>query len=318
MIPSMELRKQAIASIQTKHFHCQGGTVYAALVAKEWRPSLIRLIVALQTISDYLDNLCDRSTSMDGAHFHQLHQAMLDAVDPKRSIQDYYALGTEREDGGYLTTLVESCRQMIALLPSYELVQEQVTQQVNNYVHLQVYKHVERSQREALLLKWWQRYQPIYPQLYWQEFAAATGSTLGMFALFAKATNPSLATREVEELCNAYFPAITGLHILLDYLIDQEEDRKGGDLNFVHYYANPREIIERLRLFVQEAKKKAKQIHPFHRLIVDGLLAIYLSDRKVAGQKEVAQVARQLLSEAGWRTRYFAWQGKLIRQLTHS
>src|SRR5699024_9799328 len=61
-IPNEELRKQALASIESKRFHCQGGGVYALLANFHWQKA-VRFIVAYQTISDYLDNLCDRSTS---------------------------------------------------------------------------------------------------------------------------------------------------------------------------------------------------------------------------------------------------------------
>ncbi|MBJ8193199.1 DUF2600 family protein, partial [Bacillus cereus] len=70
------------------------------------RQTLIPLIVAYQTISDYLDNLCDRSTSMDPDDFRLLHQAMLDAVNPTARPVNYYELRREQEDGGYLTGLV--------------------------------------------------------------------------------------------------------------------------------------------------------------------------------------------------------------------
>src|SRR5690625_806169 len=60
-IPDDELRAQALASIAAKRFHCQGGAVYA-LLAGERGWETIRFIVAYQTIRDYLDNLCDRST----------------------------------------------------------------------------------------------------------------------------------------------------------------------------------------------------------------------------------------------------------------
>ena len=63
-IPSPELRRQALASIADKTFHCEGGGIYS-LLAGERRGEAVRFIVAYQTISDYLDNLCDRSTSLD-------------------------------------------------------------------------------------------------------------------------------------------------------------------------------------------------------------------------------------------------------------
>ena len=67
-IPNPELRKQALASIEHKTFHCEGGAIMA-LMANEHYHEAIRFIVAYQTISDYLDNLCDRSTSQDPADF---------------------------------------------------------------------------------------------------------------------------------------------------------------------------------------------------------------------------------------------------------
>ena len=48
---------------------------------------------------------------------------------------------------------------------------------------------------------------------------------------------------DAEQIRNGYFPYIQGLHILLDYLIDQEEDKVGGDLNFCFYYENEKHFF---------------------------------------------------------------------------
>ena len=110
-IPNEELRTQALASLRDKQFHCEGGTVYA-LADMSNRHILIPLIVSYQTISDYLDNLCDRSTSMDPADFRLLHQSMLDAVDPEATPVNYYALREDQDDGGYLRNLVTTCQEL--------------------------------------------------------------------------------------------------------------------------------------------------------------------------------------------------------------
>lgn len=78
-IPDPELRKQALSSIEHKSFHCEGGAILA-LAANERYKEAIRFIVAYQTISDYLDNLCDRSTSLDPCDFAALHDSMTDAL----------------------------------------------------------------------------------------------------------------------------------------------------------------------------------------------------------------------------------------------
>lgn len=59
MIENEELRTQALASISSKTFHCEGGGILSLLAGEE-KETCIEFIVAYQTISDYLDNLCDR------------------------------------------------------------------------------------------------------------------------------------------------------------------------------------------------------------------------------------------------------------------
>jgi len=306
-IPDAELRKQALDSMNAKQFHCEGGGVYAA-ANLEQRHVLIPLIVALQTISDYLDNLCDRSTSLDARDFRLLHQSMIDAVTPEAQPRNYYALREEQEDGGYLQALVSQCQTSIALLPSYGKVRRHVVELVQLYADLQVYKHIAHSRREEELLEWWGKHSARYPQLQWNEFAAATGSTLGMFMLFLAATDPRLETEQAESIRDRYFPSICGLHILLDYLIDQAEDREGGDLNFCSYYADERTLNDRMRLMVQAARKAADELPfgHFHRMIVEGLVALYLSDPKVRKQRDVRQTAKLLMKGSPW-TRVFFW-----------
>lgn len=306
-IPDPELKKQAIASMSSKEFHCIGGSVYAAANLPQ-RHVLIPLIVAFQTISDYLDNLCDRSTSLDPNDFRLLHQSMLDAVDPAAPLQDYYAFREEREDGGYLAELVKTCQSCVLLLPSYGLTASSVRKLVGLYCDLQVYKHIRHDLREGELDRWWRRYEPQYPQLQWNEFAAATGSTLGVFMLFLAATDPNLTPESVERIEGAYFPYVCGLHILLDYLIDQEEDKAGGDLNFCFYYCDMQQTVTRIAGIVQEARAKILLLEhaAFHRMIIEGLLALYLSDPKVRTQREVRAVSKQLMKNSPM-TRLFFW-----------
>ncbi|TYP71134.1 tetraprenyl-beta-curcumene synthase family protein [Paenibacillus methanolicus] len=306
-IPDEELRAQALASMTSKEFHCQGGGVYAAADLGS-RHILVPLIVSLQTISDYLDNLCDRSTSLDSEDFRLLHQSMLDAVDPDAEPLDYYALRTEREDGGYLRELVRTCQRSIRLLPGYKSAQLHVRELVELYGDLQVYKHIRKDLREPKLLAWWDVHQNRYAHLRWNEFAAATGSTLGMFMLFQAACDPALTPEQASGIRGAYFPHVCGLHILLDYLIDQEEDRLGGDLNFCNYYDDQSELIKRLGEFVERARADVRELPAwrFHRMIIEGLLALYLSDPKVRMQDSVRRVSRSLMRGSPM-TRLFFW-----------
>ena len=104
-IPNSELRKQALLSIESKAFHCEGGAIYGLLAQDKIEPT-IRFIVAYQTICDYLDNLCDRSTSLDPRDFRTLQQACIHALTPDANGIDYYQFREDRDDGGYLIKLV--------------------------------------------------------------------------------------------------------------------------------------------------------------------------------------------------------------------
>jgi len=308
-----ELSAQAAASIRLKRFHAQGGSVFA-LVKNRVRRDLVALIVALQTISDYLDNLCDRAGCTDEKAFRQLHGAMLLAVDPAVAAKDFYLFYPYRDDGGYLETLVRECHRVAAGLPSYLKVRAAAVRFAALYSDLQVYKHVETGRREALLRQWFQVYQNRYPGLAWWEFAAAAGSTLGIFALFNLAADPGLASREVLAVTRAYFPWVCGLHILLDYLIDQAEDRAGGDLNFVAYYPDAITCRRRLLFFLQQALAAVSSLPRalFHRTVVKGLLALYLSDPKVKYLK-LDGLAGELLHVGGADARLMFYACRLLR-----
>lgn len=301
------LLRQALLSLRGKRFHSQGGCFYA-LYNPQYSRQLVSLIVALQTISDYLDNLCDRGGIYDEAAFRCLHHAMLDALGsalPQN--RDYYRFYHARNDGGYLQALVAECRSGTALLPSYSIVESEVLRLVSLYSDLQVYKHLHPQVRSTRLKRWFrEKGSAVSPPIYFWEFAAACGSTLAVFALFGAAASTQTTDEEVRQLVRAYFPWVCGLHILLDYWIDQEEDRKGGDYNFAACYPSPEIAAQRLQLFLRKSLDGVSRLpYPtFHRTIVQGLLAVYLSDPKVARQG-FRQTARCLLETAGSETKLF-------------
>src|SRR5690606_21120523 len=130
---------------------------------------------------------------------------------------------------------------------------------------------------------WFASHEGDYPELKWWEFAAASGSTLAVFALVSGAAQLRPSLDAPEQLVECYFPWICGLHILLDYLIDQEEDRREGDLNFVSFYADEREIEARMGWILQRALESIQILRDrhLHLTVVEGLLGLYLSDPKV-------------------------------------
>ena len=300
------LAEQGLASIRDKEFHCLGGSVYALLAPGGRRRDVLSFIVAFQTISDYLDNLCDRFGIKSEQVFRQIHTAMLDSLKPGGGYSEYYSLFPYKDDGGYLGRLVDDCRDSLGRLPGYSLCREQIVQLTELYIHLQSYKHMEHKAGEELLAALYSQHQEQNPNLHWWEFAAACGSTLGVFTLVA-AGHP-------RQFYGAYMPWVNGLHILLDYYIDQDEDIQHGDMNLVSYYDNPQYQQERLLWFYQKASRAVSSLenYKFHSLVIDGLLAMYLSDSK-AWSEDLAPSTRGILKSAGLRACGLERMARLLR-----
>jgi tetraprenyl-beta-curcumene synthase len=315
-IPDYELRKQALMSLETKTFHCEGGSIYGLLANKHTKQT-IRFIVAYQTISDYLDNLCDRSTSLNPDDFRALHESIFHALTPGAECTNYYRFRKEQEDGGYLKALVKTCQHVLQQLPAYEKIAPALHELAGYYCDLQVHKHVKVEDRVPRLKAWFELHRDSLPEMSWYEFSACAGSTLGIFCLVAYASHKNCSDELVQKVKTSYFPWVQGLHILLDYFIDQEEDRLGGDLNFCSYYNSHEVMTERFAHFVKEADKSVAQLphKSFHRMINRGLLGIYLADEKVKRQNDVREIARRIIRLGGISSFFFLLNGLIMARL---
>lgn len=315
-IPNPELRHQALESIRTKTFHCEGGAIFS-LLALENKEEAVRFIVAYQTISDYLDNLCDRSTSLDPNDFRALHDSMMDALTPDSEPSHYYRYRDEQDDGGYLLALVQTCQDVLKRTPYYDAIQHDLHSLAQLYSDLQVHKHVTLEEREPRLKQWFEQHASSLPPMTWYEFSASAGSTLGIFCLVSYAQRPQFNTAFFNQIVKSYFPWVQGLHILLDYFIDQEEDRMEGDLNFCFYYDSEEHLAQRLSHFIREADDSIRGLpdEKFHRMINHGMLGIYLADKKVGKQRGLHRTARKIIQRGGHSTWFFFVNGWVYRRL---
>lgn len=316
-IPDDELRAQAMLSIQDKTFHCEGGSILA-LLSNERSSCLIRFIVAYQTISDYLDNLCDRSVSLDPDDFRMLHQSMLDVFEPQKERSDYYMHRDHAGDGNYLNDLVTVCQEELVALTSFESIQPYLLDLAKRYTELQIHKHVTPEEREKRLISWFEETAgSLTEEMTWYEYAACTGSTLGIFSLVSYASqDKKMQSEDAKRIFEGYFPWIQGLHILMDYFIDQKEDFEEGDLNFCTYYPSEEEMLERIGYFFKRAKGAIQSLpdRRFHRMITSGLLAIYLADEKVSQHPLLRKQQYALFRFGGLESLFFYINGWFFRR----
>jgi len=292
-IPDPALREQALASIDGKAYHVQGGCILATFMPNDTAQRYVAIVAALETIYDYLDNLCDRLPGVTPQAYASLHHALIDALDERRAPGDYYRDGPHRDDGGYLRRLVESVRAGLHAMPHYVAVRDDVVEIAQYYADLQVLKHGPVEARESACGAWYARNRERFPNLSWWEFAAACGSSLPVFALIALAARQRPARSEIDATVKAYFPGVSALHILLDYFIDQAEDLEHGELNFVACYASRPEAVVGLRRLLRGALARVRTLAgaAHHRFLVEAMCVFYLTHPKVFAQRLDAESA---------------------------
>lgn len=309
------LKKEALASLESKAFHCYGASFYASLVSTESQFEYLKFMTVYQTICDYLDNLVDQTKLINETNFRRLHQALIDVFKISEPTLNYYQYQTQQLDGGYLIGLVRMCRKCLHQIPHYDLYAAWLTKLAALYVDLQVYKHLHVNEREIKLKQLVATQKRLRGDLTWYEFSAACGSTLGIFTMVAYAMNQSKYNVRPEVIFNCSFPYVQQLHIMMDYLIDLNEDIRDGELNFFSYYNTYEEGIDTLLKTYQSAQRSVKALPEvkFHQTINDGLFALYLAEG-IKKEPKLQSVQKQLLKPLGFRGKFLYYQAsKFVR-----
>ncbi len=298
-IPDPLLREQALASVRNKAYHVAGGCIMATFLTPEQAAHYIEIVAPLETIYDYLDNLCDRHPQVDASAFPILHWAIGDALNPNAPPHDYYALGPHGDDGGYLAMLVETVQSGLLRLPGHELLAAMFDEAATFYGELQTYKHLPRYERDEACIGWYREHQARFPDLQWFEFAAAAGSQfqvyVPLYMLFAG------QLQQLQAGYDAYFPAVAALHVLLDAFIDQAEDREHGELNLYGCYSDETAARKRIALLAATANRSFAGLpHPRrHRFLLRTMALFYLTHPKIFAQRLNRQAVRLLRSFNG-------------------
>ncbi|OAH56268.1 MULTISPECIES: tetraprenyl-beta-curcumene synthase family protein [Bacillaceae] len=315
-IPDPELRQQALDVYEKKYFHCEAGGIISML-AGEKSVDAIAFIVPYQLICDYLDNLCDQTRSFNPDDFAALHEALHDCFFPGEAKSDYYRFRETKDDGGYLNALVDGCRRIVANTPSFSAAKPHVLDLSRYYSELQIHKHVREEEREERLIRWFESYKADLPDMTWYEFSACTGSTVGVYCLMSCAMGSAFTPTYAKMVRDCYFPYGQGIHILLDYFIDQEEDQEDGELNFCTYYENESVMMDRFLHFLQQAKKGTESLPhaKFHSFLIEGIVAVYLSEEKATEKKSVQNQCRKLVHTAGFSSVFFYWNGRTYKTI---
>ncbi len=280
-IPDPVLRAQALQKLSSEALNSEGATIFALLAPRANRRKLIRLIVAYQTMYDYLDAVNEEpafSPLRDGL---QLHRALLNTIQSGNTQTDYYANHIERDDGGYLNALVSACRDTLNALPCRTVVIPALTVAIRRCSEAQSHNHASPVEGRNQLIYWSEKQAPGSEYLWW-EFAAAGVSSLALHALLAAAATPRMTSYEAQRIGAAYFPSVCAISALLDSLIDLERDADTTNHRFAANYVSSNQAAERYAAIIVDAEAQLSRLQQArrHKILLIGVLGYYLSARE--------------------------------------
>lgn len=300
-IPNREMRRDALVALDRKRGHAAGAALFAILPRHRDR-NLLRLLVAYETIWDFLDTSSERAP--EERNGRQLHLALIDALDPDRPCSDYY-LYHPWDDDGYLASLVASCRACCLALPGYRRARPVLINEAWRAQVLALNHELDHERREVTLQDWSRKEAPLEPELAWYELSGAASASLAIHALLALAAQPCRCNMvEINRVRDAYNPWISAATTMLDSYVDQLEDAANGDHSYIAHYPTPHVAITRTCWLIQQSITRATALAngSRHAVIVAAMIAMYLS-KESAEDAQLRQTSRTLARAGGLLTR---------------
>ncbi len=278
--------RKRLFGLRSKAYHVAGACILATFLPSGAREHYVEIVAPLETIYDFLDSTLRPASAYYAAG--SVPAASFGAVrfdSTRRSpLHEYYAFGPPGDDGDYLPSLVRRVRRALSRFGSHELLVPHFKAAAALYADTQTFKHLPPHERENACIAWYEREGRPFGDLSWWEFGAAAGSQFHVYGPLYAAFCSNFEC--IAPTYQAYFPAFSALHVLLDSFIDQEEDRAHGELNWIRCYANFEVFRARAAELARRARKgfSALPMPRAHTFALRIMSLFYLTHPKVYEQ----------------------------------
>lgn len=302
-IPDRPLRRDALISLTKKRGHTDGAALFTT-IPRARSSNLLKVLVRLEIMLDFLDNVSERGAYVGQENGRQLHVALIDALDVTRPLSDYYLHHPWRDDGGYLRSLVEACREACRSLPSYERVRLLLVEEARRMDVLAANHDPDPAVRDGALRAWAAREFGTCRRVAWFELSGASSGTLVLHALLTLAASPLCTDHDVVRVQRVYYPWIALTTTMLDSYVDLLEDKAAGDHSYVEHYPSERCAVRRIAQLIRRSLTEALALPDGerHAVIVACMVALYLS-KDSARSEALCAGTRQLIGAGGSLTR---------------
>lgn len=271
------LRRHALDKLREDDGNVKTTVTLATLAPRRQRASVVRAIVSLQVMYDYLDAVSEERFADGAGSGPALFQAF-DAAFRAEAETDYYRGHPRRDGSGYLDALAGACREALQLLPRLAAVLSLAAATAAHSGRAQELSHAAGDGQVAQLAAWAGREATVSGLTWWEVAAGSAASILAVHALIALAGDPRTTPADAERTAHAYTLAAS-LTTLLDSLVDHDRDIAAGEHSYVAYYAGAAVAADRIAAVARLTAAAVKRLRnaPHHLMTVAGIAAFYLS-----------------------------------------
>ena len=324
-IPDPSLRSLALQKLWDERFNAEVAATLATLAPTANRTAATQAIIALELLFDYLDGRTEHLPDPLNESA-RLFTPFVDAVRDRSGLgpasNETVPADDVPADWDYLKALCGHTQDGLSSLPAANVVRPFAIAAAERCAQAQTRIHAIPSAGLPQLERW-AREHPSPTGLGWREYTSGCASSvLAVHALIAAAADPVCSPSDAHKLDAAYL-AIGAVITILDSLVDHAEDTAHGEPGFNTLFADPRELLESLRLLIPEALARSWEAPngAHHAMTLAGAAAYYTTHpgATTATARPIATMVRHELAPTIWPALAVmrSWRAaKLIRART--
>jgi len=244
------LRNTAIDSLYAAREDCICYSVFETFPSVD-KKNCSKFISSIVVLSAYLKALCSRKELMGNESSIYLYTAFLDSIIIDKQPSNYYLKCPYKNDSGYLTFLVNRCRESLIELPFRNLVKVKMEDFALKFFSFYTNTYSSRTDIFDSIISWAEPKNNKTWLITCMEYSAACSNLSLLLALYTAGFNAATDDEIVKDIIYFYFPWVNSLYALMESYIYLQylNESDNTNMNFCKRYANQKVCENRILYF---------------------------------------------------------------------
>lgn len=301
-IPDPSIRDSALEAMDEGRVLVDGAALFWILPPRR-RLDLLRLLVALQTLLNFLDLVFEREALGPDRRPGSWMWVAREALDLTRPAPDREIKARLGNDGGYLSALVMACRGGCATLPNYQQAHSLLVREAARSRAFEIEHDLDAPRRSAMMQAHAaQHFSGVTGMTSWELVSGASALLTAMVVL-ALAADEATSPEDLLEAADAYV-WVASAAALLDSYADRPADVSTGSHNWFDYYPTDAHATQRAAELLRGAVRRISALRNAERhvVIVASMAALWLSS-DTARRTDLREATAAMARSGGGMTR---------------